>query len=350
MNRIIFFHRKSLKKNKSVDQVVKYLCTHVLEDYRVHVFHYYSLSHFIFSKLKIEILYYKIIKIFIKPDLLLFMDESASNNVAINSKKVFEVPTVNFSHALVGWVPFYKNINFDYYLVYGSKCIESARMYNLNTYATSLKPIGPFFCAVRALATERKLKDILKITSTGLNEEGFEQYEQRLCITSQWWSAKDSKKLKLIYEQLAKLAEKRKKILFLVKPHPLESDDLSPLNRASHLPNLKILSKESSIMDLSSFTDLNITVFSNSAIDFALFGIPTVFYDDFEGTAVKYRLVPDEYPLIARNNEDLELIIDKKLYGRTNADSLLNHNTDGYAFDSVCLFRDEIGRIISRPN
>lgn len=348
MKSIIFFHRKSLKDNAAVERVVQYICNKVLVDYRVHVYYYYPFLHRVLEKLNIEFLIYQFLKALKKPDLLLFMDESASNHIAIKSRKAIKAPTLNFSHAIVGNNSFYQNINFDHYFVYGKKCIDSTIGFGLNTNKTSLKPIGPFFCAVRALATGGELSDILKITSTH-SKSGLTPFKLKICITSQWWSEKNSLNIKSAYEQLVELAKKRTDLFFYVKPHPLEADDRSPLNQASHLPNVEILSKQSSVMDLAPFVDLHVTVFSNSAIDFALFGIPTVFYCDTEGVAFKYRLVPENYSLLSENNEALELIVDKHLYGPESAAALLQHNTDGRGFDSISRFKDEIAKIVIGP-
>lgn len=342
---IIFFCRNSEKKIKSVVDAYRYIAKFILNDFNVNIIYYGSYLHRFFLKFNIEVIFIKLIKIIYNPKLLIFIDEGSSLNFATSVRKYMNSPTINLSHAMVSDHAYYKNIDFNYYLIYGQKCKESIKKFNVNCNKTEIIPIGPLYSAVRAMSSKRESKDLIKLTKH-INKTNSSKFKSRICITSQWWQHSVSYELIPIYTQLKEFITKRKDLLFYIKPHPLEADYSNPLAELEGSENVEVLSKDSSVADLFGFVDLHLTVYSNSIIDFSLFNIPSVFLGFDTNRAFQYGVVPRDYKLICFNIGELEEIIDQGKYSYIDVGELLFHNTDGVGFESIDKFKYIVNKII----
>lgn len=341
-NNIIFFSRSSLRSNRLLFEFHKFLVNVILEGYDVKMVWYGGRFDRVLKKLRLYSIYLRIIHLLTKPKLILFMDESSSSMLAPKIKKIFSSTTVNISHALVSYHPFYKNINFDYYFVYGEKCIENADHFGIELNSTKIIPIGPLYASVKLLLRSANIDDNLVIALSRAKK-----FNLRICVTSQWWSTESSAaNLLVIYTALADYIAANENIFFYIKPHPLERDKKSPLLKTYSYDNVLALSAESSIKDLAGVVDLHFTWSSNSVIDFALIGIPSVFLRFNTDTIEKYGILPPRYGLVVDETAGLDDIVRNKRYSKADAEKILHHNTDGCGFDSILHFRKAIGMIL----
>ena len=340
---IIFFSRSSLRSNKLLFDFHEFLIKVVLKEHSVILVWYGGRLDRLLSKFRFYSFYLRLIQLIFRPRLILFMDESSSMKLAPKVKKIFRGSTVNISHALVSYHPFYKNIDFDYYFVYGKKCIKAAADFDLELHTTKLVPIGPLYASARLLLRSGNTDDNLAVALSRTKK-----FKLRVCITSQWWSTKSSSaELSDVYTALADYIAANANIFFYIKPHPLELDNNSPLYKTYEFINVLSLSTESSINDLAGVVDLHMTFLSISFIDFALFGIPSVFLRFNTDAIERYGILPPSYRLVADDASDLDDIINSKRYSKADAEEILEHNTDGRGFDSILNFRQSIEKILS---
>ncbi|WP_282041277.1 CDP-glycerol glycerophosphotransferase family protein [Halomonas alimentaria] len=339
---IIFFARSSLKKNQLLYNFHHFVKDVPLKEHNVNIIWYGDKKYSIIRRLKLLNAYLLLIKLVFKPDVALFMDEKSSLGLAPKARKILKTKTVNFSHALVSYHSFYKEIDFDYYFVYGGKCESADKRFGVNFNKTEVVPIGPFYSASRLLLRGVNTEDSLKIFLASQRDYFF-----RVCITSQWLSSSASEKeLYKQYKEIADYIKSSPDIIFYVKPHPLEKDDGSPIIDCYKLNNVVALSKESSVGDLFGIIDVNVTSYSNSALDFALLGVPTVFISSASDLSIKYGIAPSGYSLFANDVGELDKIIRGKESSKLNAKDILRHNADGVGFESIENFRREINKIL----
>lgn len=341
--KIFFFVRSGLKSNALINNFNYFVKNSVLVEYDVNMIYYQNKFFSILIKARLLRLYLFILKVLFKPDLILFMDERASLSLSRIIKETIKVKTVNFSHALVSQHRFYKEIDFDYYLVYGDKCVKADEKFGVNFNATDLVAIGPFYAVSRLLLRGLNPEDNLKIFQASQ-----QSYSFKVCVTSQWLTEKaSSEQLLQTYNSISSYIKKSSDIIFFIKPHPLEKDGKNPLADCYKLDNVVVLSNESSIGDLFGMVDVNLTSYSNSALDFALIGIPTIFFAPESGICQKYGIAPKEYHLLFENLEEIDEAIRNKTFSRKHADEILMHNTSGISFEAISNFQTEIKKIIA---
>jgi len=340
---ILFFSRSTLRNNKQLLDFHYFVAEEVLHGSSVIVIWYGGWVYRILQKLRLDGMCLRTMKLIFRPKLALFMDESSSRKLAPQVKKLLAVKTANLSHALVSYHKFYRDIDFDYYFVYGNKCRFSCERFNIKLNHTRLVPIGPFYSACKMLMKGNSFRDSLEVALSRNNE-----YSVRICITSQWLDLNASKSLLFdSYCKLLEYIELNSDILFYIKPHPLERDTNSPLSRAYSLNNAIALSKESSISDLSDVVDLNVCSFSNSVIDFAMLGVPSLFLRFRSEVLDNYGVVPNDYSLVVDDMKAFDYIVRNRRFSKADAQKIIDHNTDGRGFDSILNFQKQINKIIN---
>jgi hypothetical protein len=82
---------------------------------------------------------------------------------------------------------------------------------------------------------------------------------------------------KLFDEYLYEIVRDDKEVIFIIKPHPSAANDLlnAGIVKTSSLPNVKVATQETSILNLLQETDLNISYSSNTSLEAWLLSKPT---------------------------------------------------------------------------
>lgn len=139
---------------------------------------------------------------------------------------------------------------------------------------------------------------------------------------------------------------RRKKILFLVKLHPLTRFDMVP-----PIPNIKILGDEAvvSVQHLLMASDCLVTDYSSCSVDYALLNRPIVFFAPDEQEYLSYSSLNDAYPKATQGKavsiDDLIRQIDAENMESTN---LLNSIFEDPSIAGTCYSENTYQKICEK--
>jgi hypothetical protein len=235
-----------------------------------------------------------------KPKIILLFDESYYLNYWL---KLFSgSKTLLIAHAVTSNYSFYHRIYAHYYLVYGvSSIVNLLNGKDNKTCKASIVFLGPIFC---------EISNYLPIHSDEIKglTNNFNNYNKILLITSSFTFDKTvQSSLEEKYVDIVNLIIHHPEILFLIKLHPLEKPEYF-WSRFLVTSNHLLIENECTIKELSNYAIFNITCFSNSAIDCALFGLKTILFKPSQ-EQINY-IDPENYLPVAHSKAQLMEFVD----------------------------------------